>query len=60
MAAPDFHDYCPSMNPTLRRILGLLLIAGFFSLFSTGCQTAKGFGKDVEKLGDKIEDKASK
>ncbi|MGH8719727.1 MAG: entericidin A/B family lipoprotein [Burkholderiales bacterium] len=27
-------------------------------LFVAGCNTMAGFGKDVEKLGDKIEDKA--
>ena len=48
------------MNLSLRRIARLLLIAGFVSLVATGCQTTKGFGKDVEKLGDKIEQKASK
>lgn len=25
---------------------------------ATGCQTSKGFGKDVEKLGDKIQEKS--
>jgi predicted small secreted protein len=40
--------------------LVLFLIAATLSLFAaTGCQTTKGFGKDVENLGDKIEKKAS-
>ena len=30
--------------------LGLLAIAG-----TTGCQTTKGFGRDVEHVGDKIQ-----
>ena len=37
----------------------LILITLALALFtSTGCQTSKGFGKDVEKLGEKIQDKA--
>lgn len=38
----------------LRRLLALLAAV----LFISGCNTMAGFGKDVEKLGDKIEDKA--
>jgi predicted small secreted protein len=37
--------------------LGLSLLA---LLAFNGCNTARGFGKDVEKAGDKIEDKASR
>ena len=37
----------------LLTLLGVLLISGL-----TGCQTSKGLGKDVEKLGEKIQDKA--
>ena len=48
------------MNLSLKRLSCLLLTAAFFAMASTGCQTSKGFGKDVEKLGDKIQDKASK
>jgi len=36
----------------------LLAFAAALTLASTGCQTSKGFGKDVEKLGEKIQDKA--
>lgn len=32
------------------------LLAG---VVASGCNTVEGFGKDVEKLGDKIEDKAA-
>lgn len=34
----------------------LLLVAGT----TTSCSTAKGFGKDVEKTGDKIQNAASR
>ena len=47
------------MKPSFQRLAISLLIAAFFALLTAGCQTSKGFGKDVEKLGDKIQDKAS-
>jgi len=47
------------MNSTLKQLALLLLTAALLALATTGCQTSKGFGKDVEKLGDKIQDKAS-
>jgi predicted small secreted protein len=52
-------DYDQGMNSTSRRFALLLLTAAFFALITTGCQTSKGFGKDVEKLGDNIQKKAS-
>jgi predicted small secreted protein len=30
------------------------------ALLLAGCNTVKGFGKDVQKVGDKIEEKAKK
>jgi predicted small secreted protein len=59
MVTGGFRDYDAGMNSSLRRLALLLLTAAFFALAATGCQTTKGFGKDVEKLGDKIQDKAS-
>jgi len=47
------------MKPSFQRVAVSLLIAAFLALLTAGCQTSKGFGKDVEKLGDKIQDKAS-
>ena len=52
-------DYDQAMNSTRTRLALLLLTAAFFTLITTGCQTSKGFGKDVEKLGDNIQKKAS-
>jgi predicted small secreted protein len=46
------------MNSSLKRFALLLLAAAFLGLAAPGCQTSKGFGKDVEKLGDKIQDKS--
>lgn len=46
------------MNASLRLVSCVVLTAAFLALATTGCQTSKGFGKDVEKLGEKIQDKA--
>lgn len=44
---------------TNRRAFALLTFLGVLLVpFLTGCQTSKGLGKDVEKLGEKIQDKA--
>lgn len=47
-------DYYHRMNSSLKRLALLLLAATILALASTSCQTKKGFGQDVEKLGDKI------
>jgi predicted small secreted protein len=46
------------MNNSFKRLALFFMAVGFLGLFTTGCQTTKGFGQDVEKLGDKIEEKA--
>lgn len=46
------------MNSSLKRFALLVLAAAALALATTACQTSKGFGKDVEKLGDKIQEKA--
>jgi entericidin A len=40
----------------MKKIITLLVVA--FAL--AGCNTVKGFGQDVQKVGDKIEDGATK
>ena len=50
--------YPAGMKSSLRQLALLVLTAAFLALASTGCQTSKGFGKDVEKLGDKIQEKS--
>ncbi len=39
----------------IKYLFAVLLLGAFLA----GCNTMQGFGRDVEKLGDKIEDKAS-
>jgi entericidin A len=39
----------------------MCILLGIFSVCSlTGCETMEGFGRDVEKTGDKIEDAADR
>ena len=40
----------------MRYFIALFALMGVVSL--SACNTVQGFGKDVEKLGDKIENKA--
>lgn len=48
------------MNSSSRfTFVAFLLTAALVVLATVGCQTSKGFGKDVEKLGDKIQEKSS-
>ena len=48
------------MNSKITKFALLLIAATLFVFSSTGCNTTKGLGKDVEKLGDKIQEKASR
>lgn len=53
--------YAPGMNSSFQRLTVLCLVLTFVlvGIATSGCQTSKGFGKDVEKLGDKIQEKSS-
>jgi len=50
------------MNPGAGSLVLQLLLMGaaLLSIVCTACNTTKGLGKDVEKLGDKIQDKAAR
>jgi predicted small secreted protein len=58
MAPAEYCDDNAGMNSLLKRFALLLLAAAFLAIATVGCQTSKGFGKDVEKLGDKIQEKS--
>jgi predicted small secreted protein len=45
------------LNRTLAKLLTPLLIAGLTVVF-TGCNTMHGAGKDIERGGEKIQEKA--
>ncbi|MDQ3057127.1 MAG: entericidin A/B family lipoprotein [Pseudomonadota bacterium] len=42
----------------MKRLITVMLLAMFSMGTLTACNTMAGAGKDIEKVGDKIEDKA--
>lgn len=42
----------------MKRLMALMLLAMFSVGTLTACNTVKGVGKDVEKVGDKMQEKA--
>ena len=42
----------------MKRLMALMLLAMFSIGTLTACNTVKGVGKDVEKVGDKVQEKA--
>jgi entericidin A len=44
---------------TMKRFIALLLLAAISIATLSGCNTMEGLGKDVQKLGQKVEDKAA-
>ncbi len=53
-AAPTFF----AEERSMKRLIALMLLAMFSMGSLTACNTMAGVGRDVEKVGDKIEDKA--
>ena len=43
------------MTAQLKRIVVLLFVAALLAIVNTGCNTAHGFGKDVERTGETIQ-----
>ncbi|HJW47337.1 MAG TPA: entericidin A/B family lipoprotein [Lysobacter sp.] len=43
----------------MKRLTAVLLLALFSMGTLSACNTMEGLGKDVKKLGEKVEDKAS-
>lgn len=41
-----------------KRLIALALLAAFSSVSLTACNTVSGMGKDIEAVGDKVDDKA--
>ncbi len=44
------------MNTLIKRIMLLLFVTALLAVAGIGCNTAHGFGKDMEKAGDKIQE----
>jgi entericidin A len=45
---------------TVRNAMKTLLALMLAAFFATGCNTVEGFGKDVQKVGEKVEHAAKK
>ncbi len=48
------------MKTSYKRIILLLLATALLSMVGTSCNTARGFGRDVEHVGGHIEEAASR
>ncbi|RCK51721.1 entericidin [Thalassospira profundimaris] len=46
------------MEKRVRKVMAVLLMVAFGAALA-GCETADGFGKDLEKLGQNIQKKAN-
>jgi len=44
------------MTTLTRRIVILLFVTAVLAIVGMGCNTAHGFGQDMEKAGDKIQE----
>ncbi len=44
------------IDTSAKRIAVLLLVTALLAIAGVGCNTAHGFGKDVEKAGESIQD----
>ena len=43
------------MNTFIKRIVVLLFVTSFLAAVGVGCNTAHGFGKDMESAGESIQ-----
>ena len=48
------------MKKSIYNNLVLILVSGIIGIFCTSCSTVNGFGRDVEKTGDKISEAAQR
>jgi len=44
----------------MKKLMTFLAIIAFFTMPLAGCHTMEGLGKDVQKVGEEIEDEADK
>ncbi len=42
----------------MKKLIGLLMLVAYATTLLTACNTMEGFGRDVGRVGDKIERKA--
>ena len=53
---PDSHPPCKETS--MKRLIPILMLAMFSTATLSACNTVAGAGKDVQKVGEKVEDKA--
>jgi predicted small secreted protein len=53
-----YYHNMKTQNTLVQRMALLFLVATLLAAVGVGCNTAKGFGKDVEKTGEAIQDGA--
>jgi predicted small secreted protein len=58
MVSMPWRRYTSAMISSAKQLALFLFSAALLVFATTSCQTSKGFGKDVEKMGEKIQDKA--
>ena len=52
----DWNNPNTDMTTLSKRIIVLLFVTALLAIVGIGCNTAHGFGKDMEKAGEKIQD----
>ncbi|MEN9311348.1 MAG: hypothetical protein RLY77_1473 [Pseudomonadota bacterium] len=52
--------FIPNREVAMKRLFALLLLTVFVSATLTACNTVNGAGKDIKKVGEKIEGASSK
>lgn len=46
----------PQLEIPMKRLLALVLLVAFSTVSLSACNTVRGLGKDVEKVGEKTQD----
>ena len=52
---PNYHAMKTNQITLVQRLVLLFLVAGLLATVGVGCRTAHGFGEDMEKAGEKIQ-----
>lgn len=47
------------MKTSSKRLVSLVIFSALLAMFGSSCNTTRGFGRDVKKVGNKIENAAS-
>jgi predicted small secreted protein len=58
VSSPVFHTHDRAKENSMKRLIALMMVACFSTAALTACNTMAGAGKDVQKVGEKVEQKA--